>query len=404
MRARAPLRTRSRACRAACACSCTAPPRRRLPLLDALCERTDLEDVSPLPPAHRGHVALRGPELRRAAALGARCSPARALRQAVAEGRADFMPVFLSRHPGAVPPPQDPARRRARAALAARSSRPVHARYLGRHRARGGRRRDARDRGDQRSDAAHPRQLGRAAGQRRRVRAHLARAARARGRGPRPRSSSASPSRSRRSSTTARRCSWASARSPTRCSSRLHDKHDLGVHTEMFSDGLIPLIEAGVVTNRKKSVHPGRTVTSFVVGLAPALRLRRRQPAGRAARLRPHQRRHPHPQEPEGGRDQLGDRDRPLRARSAPTVWGTASSRASAARWTSWRRASATDDGMPIIALPSLARARQRLAHRTRAARRRRCGHDARPRALGRHRVGRGRPARHDAAPARARL
>jgi acyl-CoA hydrolase len=48
--------------------------------------------------------------------------------------------------------------------------------------------------------------------------------------------------------------------------SRLHDKHDLGVHTEMFSDGLVPLIESGVVTNRRKSVHPGRTVTSFVSG------------------------------------------------------------------------------------------------------------------------------------------
>ncbi|MBL9020597.1 MAG: acetyl-CoA hydrolase/transferase family protein [Myxococcales bacterium] len=47
---------------------------------------------------------------------------------------------------------------------------------------------------------------------------------------------------------------------------RLGNKHDLGVHTEMFSDGLIPLIEGGVVTNRYKNVHPGRTVTSFVAG------------------------------------------------------------------------------------------------------------------------------------------
>lgn len=47
---------------------------------------------------------------------------------------------------------------------------------------------------------------------------------------------------------------------------RLHDRHDLGVHTEMFSDGLIPLIEHGVVTNRFKEVHAGRTVTSFVAG------------------------------------------------------------------------------------------------------------------------------------------
>ncbi len=47
---------------------------------------------------------------------------------------------------------------------------------------------------------------------------------------------------------------------------RLGDKRDLGVHTEMFSDGIVDLVEAGVVTNRYKSVHPGRIVTSFVLG------------------------------------------------------------------------------------------------------------------------------------------
>jgi 4-hydroxybutyrate CoA-transferase len=47
---------------------------------------------------------------------------------------------------------------------------------------------------------------------------------------------------------------------------RLRHKHDLGIHSEMFSDGVVDLIEAGAVTNRRKHVHPGRTVTSFVVG------------------------------------------------------------------------------------------------------------------------------------------
>jgi 4-hydroxybutyrate CoA-transferase len=47
---------------------------------------------------------------------------------------------------------------------------------------------------------------------------------------------------------------------------RLGDKHDLGVHTEMFSDGVIDLIEGGAITNRRKHVHQGRTVTSFVAG------------------------------------------------------------------------------------------------------------------------------------------
>ena len=47
---------------------------------------------------------------------------------------------------------------------------------------------------------------------------------------------------------------------------RLGNKHDLGVHTEMFSDGLVALHEGGVITNREKVVHPGRTITSFVAG------------------------------------------------------------------------------------------------------------------------------------------
>ena len=48
--------------------------------------------------------------------------------------------------------------------------------------------------------------------------------------------------------------------------SRLHGKHDLGIHTEMFSDGLVDLVASGAVTNRLKAVKPGRIVTSFVSG------------------------------------------------------------------------------------------------------------------------------------------
>ncbi len=47
---------------------------------------------------------------------------------------------------------------------------------------------------------------------------------------------------------------------------RLGDKNDLGVHSEMFSDGVVDLAEAGVITNSQKKVHKGRSVTSFVVG------------------------------------------------------------------------------------------------------------------------------------------
>jgi 4-hydroxybutyrate CoA-transferase len=41
---------------------------------------------------------------------------------------------------------------------------------------------------------------------------------------------------------------------------------NLGIHTEMWTDPLLPLIEKGVVTNSLKKVHPGKTLSSFVVG------------------------------------------------------------------------------------------------------------------------------------------
>ncbi|MGK5087497.1 acetyl-CoA hydrolase/transferase C-terminal domain-containing protein [Bdellovibrionota bacterium FG-2] len=47
---------------------------------------------------------------------------------------------------------------------------------------------------------------------------------------------------------------------------RLKNKNDLGVHTEMFSDNIVDLVDSGVITNRFKRVHPGRLTTSFVVG------------------------------------------------------------------------------------------------------------------------------------------
>lgn len=46
----------------------------------------------------------------------------------------------------------------------------------------------------------------------------------------------------------------------------LTNHKDLGVHTEMFSDGLIPLIESGVVNGKLKKIHPKKVVASFVMG------------------------------------------------------------------------------------------------------------------------------------------
>lgn len=46
----------------------------------------------------------------------------------------------------------------------------------------------------------------------------------------------------------------------------LKDKKDLGIHSEMFSDGVVELVEAGVITNRKKTLHQGKMVASFLMG------------------------------------------------------------------------------------------------------------------------------------------
>jgi acetyl-CoA hydrolase len=46
----------------------------------------------------------------------------------------------------------------------------------------------------------------------------------------------------------------------------LEDKRDLGVHTELFSDGIIDLIEGGVVTNAAKTIHRGKVVSGFAIG------------------------------------------------------------------------------------------------------------------------------------------
>jgi acyl-CoA hydrolase len=46
----------------------------------------------------------------------------------------------------------------------------------------------------------------------------------------------------------------------------LKNKKDLGIHTEMFSDGVMELFEAGVITNDKKTLHPGKIVASFLMG------------------------------------------------------------------------------------------------------------------------------------------
>src|SRR5512135_2077422 len=46
----------------------------------------------------------------------------------------------------------------------------------------------------------------------------------------------------------------------------LGEKRDLGIHSEMFSDGVVRLVEKGVITNARKSLHPGKIVVGFILG------------------------------------------------------------------------------------------------------------------------------------------
>ena len=48
--------------------------------------------------------------------------------------------------------------------------------------------------------------------------------------------------------------------------SRLGSHKDLGIHTELFSDGIIDLIARGVITGERKTLHPGKVIAGFVLG------------------------------------------------------------------------------------------------------------------------------------------
>jgi len=46
----------------------------------------------------------------------------------------------------------------------------------------------------------------------------------------------------------------------------LRDKHDLGIHSEMFTDSMVELLECGAVNNSRKPIHVGRSVCTFAYG------------------------------------------------------------------------------------------------------------------------------------------
>lgn len=46
----------------------------------------------------------------------------------------------------------------------------------------------------------------------------------------------------------------------------LKDKKDLGIHSEMISDGVMNLVKSGVITNKKKLIHKGKMIVNFLMG------------------------------------------------------------------------------------------------------------------------------------------
>ena len=122
---------------------------------------------------------------------------------------------------------------------------------------------------------------------------------------------------------------------PAATAAALGGHRDLGIHTEMFTDPVVDLVEAGVVTGRPQGAEPRQDRDVVPDGLRAALRLRPRQPDGRDALGRLHQRHARHPVVPPHDRDQLGHRGRPHRARWSPTRSVRGSTAAWAGRWTS---------------------------------------------------------------------
>ena len=74
----------------------------------------------------------------------------------------------------------------------------------------------------------------------------------------------------------------------------LMDRKDLGVHTELLSDNIVPLIEAGVVNGKRKNWKPRKVILSFVLGTREAVRVSRRKSYLRVSSLGLHQRSFPH--------------------------------------------------------------------------------------------------------------
>ena len=135
---------------------------------------------------------------------------------------------------------------------------------------------------------------------------------------------------------------------------RLHGKRDLGIHTEMFSDRVVDLVESGVDHEPLEGVHTGRMVTAS----SPA-------PAASSTSSTTTRSSSSYPSDRTNDTALIRRNPRMIAinsalrstspARSVPTRSATASTPASADRWTSCAGRRCRRGGKPIIALPSTA-------------------------------------------------
>jgi acyl-CoA hydrolase len=134
--------------------------------------------------------------------------------------------------------------------------------------------------------------------------------------------------------------------------------HDLGVHTEMLSDSVIDLVEAGVITGKRKTLLPGKLVTSFVMGTRRVYDWVHENPRVEL-----------HPSEFTNDPQQISRNDRMMAINSALAVdlTGQVASDTLSGRFFSGiggqvdfvRGAARSRGGKPIIALPSTAKGGQ---------------------------------------------
>ena len=66
---------------------------------------------------------------------------------------------------------------------------------------------------------------------------------------------------------------------PNAICAELHDKKDLGLHSEMVGDGIIDLIKKGIINNSKKNIHHGKSILGFVFGTEKLFRFLDHNPA-----------------------------------------------------------------------------------------------------------------------------